>query len=75
MNVNEMLLEFAGRFRLDGDLLCCIECNRGIVASRMEEDFVHDANCKLRRMRGRPWTELHAILSSHALKWAVGGRS
>ena len=62
MNTNELLLEFADRFRLDGDLLRCVECNRGIVASRMEEDFVHAAGCKLRTIGGRPWTLLQAIL-------------
>lgn len=62
-DINEMLLEFAGRFRLDGDLLRCIDCNRGIVASRMDEEFVHAPSCKSRTTGGRPWAELQGILA------------
>lgn len=62
-DINEMLLEFAGRFRLDGDLLRCIDCNRGIVASRMDEDFVHAPSCKSRTTGGRPWAALQGILA------------
>lgn len=63
---NRMLLEFATRFRLDGDLLRCFACKRGIVASREDEDFIHAADCKLRVIGGRPWSELQAILAQPA---------
>lgn len=61
-DINAMLLDFADKFRLDGDLLRCVSCNRGIVASRHDEDFVHAANCKMLRTRGRPWSALQGIL-------------
>jgi len=61
--IDAMLLEFADRFHLDGDLLRCTSCNRGIVASRQDEDFVHAPSCNLRMVKGRPWSTLQAILA------------
>jgi hypothetical protein len=62
MDRNKMLLDFASDWTLDGDLLRCRECERAQIASRQDEDFVHRIDCKNRRIGGRPWSVLQAIL-------------
>ncbi len=62
MDRNKMLLDFASDWTLDGDLLRCRECERAQISSRQDEDFVHRIGCKKRRIGGRPWTVLQAIL-------------
>lgn len=59
---NQLLLDFASDWTLDGDLLRCRACKRAQIASRQDEDFVHRSDCKKKRTGGRPWTFLQSIL-------------
>jgi len=59
---NQMLLDFAQDWTLDGDLLRCRECKRACIASREDEEFVHRSDCKKRRTGAMPWKALVAIL-------------
>jgi len=59
---NQLLLDFASDWTLDGDLLRCRSCNRAQIASRQDEDFVHRSDCEKNRTGGRPWTVLQSIL-------------
>lgn len=62
MTRNAMLIEFAKNFRLNGDLLECVECHRSQIASRQEEPFVHRSDCKRMMIRGYPWIHLTSVL-------------
>lgn len=66
MKRNDMLLDFAQDWTLDGDLLRCRACKRAHIASREDEEFVHRSDCKKRRTGARPWKELAAILMQPA---------
>ncbi len=59
---NQLLLDFASDWTLDGDLLRCRACKRAHIASRQDEDFVHRSDCEKNRTGGRPWTVLQSIL-------------
>ena len=43
---NKMLISFATRWRLNGDLLECRSCGRSLIASRDGEPMLHRAGCK-----------------------------
>jgi len=62
--LNDSLRAFGVLFKLDGDLLRCRLCNRGIVASRADEDMAHEFGCDARNQL-RPWARLRAILSQN----------
>lgn len=59
---DRMLQEFASDFRLDGDQLVCVHCERRCVGAREDEDFVHAPDCAARTVGGRPWVRLCNLL-------------
>lgn len=59
---DRMLREFASDFRLDGDQLVCVHCERRCVGAREDEDFVHAPDCAARTVGGRPWVRLCNLL-------------
>jgi hypothetical protein len=51
---------FADDWQLDGDLLRCTQCGRGLIASRDGEPLSHAAGCKNKVLH--PWRMLRVIL-------------
>lgn len=52
------LMNWHKRFRLDGDLVRCQECGRGLHVSYPNEAISHQADC-VSQDSDRPWIELH----------------
>lgn len=59
--VNKVLLTFAEDWQLDGDLIRCKSCKRGIIFSRRHEPLNHRSDCKTHY--AYPWAFLGNILS------------
>lgn len=57
--VNEKLIEWGNAWKLDGDLVRCRQCNRGIIYSRRGEKLVHAADCK--QWAAYPWEMLISL--------------
>lgn len=57
--VNEKLIQWANDWELDGDLVRCRSCKRGIIYSRRDEKLVHSADCKT--WAAYPWELLIAL--------------
>lgn len=57
--VNAKLMEWFRIWKLDGDLVRCRECNRGIIYSRRDESLAHSSECSNRL--GYPWELLVAL--------------
>ncbi len=65
-DLNARLRAFSMTYRLDGDLLYCRGCSRAILASRMDEDMHHHAECEFHPGDTKnPWLILKQILSAH----------
>lgn len=58
----EKLMALAGRFELDGDLMRCRACGRGIHISRDREDMIHAYGCRNETYE-RPWELLAGAIS------------
>lgn len=63
---NRALQKLSQAWRLDGDLMVCCECGRGLIASRDGEKLSHRVDCE-NRERTDPWQELRLILSSQPM--------
>lgn len=59
---NDALIEFYGRWRLNGDWLICQGCKRPIIASRDGELMNHANGCKNSESQ-HPWTELRSLIA------------
>lgn len=59
---NHALIEFYGRWRLNGDWLVCQGCKRPLIASRDGEALNHKDRCKNSESL-HPWTELRSLIS------------
>lgn len=59
----DLLMAFAGRFELDGDLLRCKRCIRTMHIVHDDEDFLHGCGCRFSDHR-RPWGELREALDA-----------
>ena len=46
VDINESLRHFAKVWRMDGDLMVCQGCGRGVIASRFSEPPRHKAECQ-----------------------------
>lgn len=57
--VNQRLHEWSRAWRLDGDLVRCRECGRGIIYSRRDEALVHSSECK--QVMAYPWELLISL--------------
>lgn len=57
---NEALRTLAKNWKLDGDLLVCRECERGLIASREGEPLAHRAGCK--NVNNHPWNALRSAI-------------
>lgn len=65
---NDLLLDFAQRWKLDGDYLRCRKCNRPHIASKADMPFSHMAGCKLEeKATQHPWLILRDILNGSAV--------
>lgn len=61
--INEALNEFSNHWKLDGDYLRCVKCNRPHIASMGLMPFVHQHGCKLEgKSSPHPWLLLREIL-------------
>ena len=63
-NASYLFKEFSKTWLLDGDILRCKKCNRGIHVSRMIEDFQHHPDCDNNKENRNPWYYLFCLLKS-----------
>jgi hypothetical protein len=79
--MNNALCDFARRWKLDGDWLVCKKCKRPHIASKADQRFVHESNCKA-DSETHPWltpmkilTPLYAapVSSGPRYDWSVSG--
>lgn len=71
---NDRLIEFARRWRLDGDLLTCVACKRSLIASRDAEWMGHASSCRFANQQ-HPWAELRALIAvPHVVERTVSDR-
>lgn len=59
--VNRKLMDWSKEWILDGDLVRCRSCKRGIIYSRRDEKFIHSADCPT--LMCYPWELLIALTS------------
>lgn len=65
--INGNLRNFYHFWKLNGDILRCRKCNRGIVASRWDEDMIHADGCEA-RLQVRPWDQLRRMIPTQNTK-------
>ena len=64
-DTNALLCDFSRHYTMDGDIMRCAECGRGIIFSKMHELFTHKAGCSLAmKTDGHPWQWLKSVLGT-----------
>lgn len=63
--MSDALINFSGRWILDGDYIRCRRCNRPQIASYALWDFPHSATCASAGSSERnPWKSLAGLITS-----------
>lgn len=65
--MNDALIDFAKRWKVDGDYLRCTHCERPQIASRWREDFIHAAGCLREDSEAFPWLALARLVEPMTL--------
>lgn len=62
--MNDLLCDFALRWKLNGDWLTCKKCKHNHIASKADQSFYHNMDCKgIGAFETHPWSTLVSILS------------
>jgi len=62
---NDLLCKFSKYFHMDGDIMRCQECGRGVIYSKKEEMLAHRAGCSfMDKTDNHPWQWIKRLLST-----------
>lgn len=63
MSADQIMMDIAYRWSVNGDLITCRLCGRAIVASRHDEEFLHKSDCR-NADRRKPWQEFRRAINA-----------